>query len=139
MKKIKRLLQFYFSIATVSGNLKVLNNQYRLLAFSDDKTNESSRSSKRSRRDNFSTTNPKEKLPNCHMFGKINISDLLQNLSSSGISTDKVEEPAGPGSCIIHLVSFGLPSFIEFDNLKTTLLKFDALFFCLFHRKKKKL
>ena len=43
MKKIKRLLKFYFSIATVSGNLKVLNNQYRLLAFSDDKTNESSR------------------------------------------------------------------------------------------------
>ena len=53
------------------------------------------------------------------MLGKINISDLLQNLSSSGISTDKVEEPAGPGSCIIHLVSFGVPSFIvigQFEN-----------------------
>ena len=134
MKKIKRLLQFYFSIATVSGNLKVLNNQYRLLAFSDDKTNESSRSSKRSRRDNFSTTNPKEKLPNCHMFGKINISDLLQNLSSSGISTDKVEEPAGPGSCIIHLVRSHFSIVSSFS-----LLTFDALSLCYFPRKKKKL
>ena len=34
------------------------------------------------------------------MFGKINISNLLQNLQ--GIAADKVEEP-GPGHFIIHL------------------------------------
>ena len=41
-------------------------------------------------------------IPAQYMFGKINISNLLQNLQSQGIAADKVEEP-GPGHFIIHL------------------------------------
>ena len=44
----------------------------------------------------------KDKFPAQYMFGKINISNLLQNLQSQGIAADKVEEP-GPGHFIIHL------------------------------------
>ena len=103
------------SMATVSGTLKVLNNQYKLFprhnhdsASSDFFDKDSRKSSSRNRKEtspNTITTTQKEKFPECHMYGKLNISELLQNLASSGISTDKVEEPS-PGSCIIHLVIY---------------------------------
>ena len=89
------------SIATISGKLNVLNNQYKLLS-QDDKGSDV-RPSKKQRKESSPITTQKEKLPNCHMYGKINVSDLLQNFQTSGISTDKVEEP-GQGCCIIHLV-----------------------------------
>ena len=98
------------SMATVSGTLKVLNNQYKLFprhnhdsASSDFFEKDSRKSSSRNRKETSPITTQKEKFPECHMYGKLNISELLQNLASSGISTDKVEEPS-PGSCIIHLV-----------------------------------
>ena len=93
------------SIATVSGTLKVLNNQYKLLPRHHDAADYVEDSRSRIRKETSPTTTQKEKFPECHMYGKLNISDLLQNLASSGLSTDKVEEPS-PGSCIIHLVIY---------------------------------
>jgi hypothetical protein len=45
----------------------------------------------------------KSRQPECHMFGKINVVDLVQNLTAKGITDARVEEPS-PGNYIIHLV-----------------------------------
>ena len=92
------------SIATVTGKLDLTNHKYRLDENDSDKS-ESTRSAKRQKK-----LPKKDNCPDRYLFGKITISNLLQNLAAHGISTLKTEEP-GPGQYIIHLVSYYLEYF----------------------------
>lgn len=98
------------SVATVTGNLKVINNKYKLADLEDLTSSDRKRSRK----------GDKEKQPSCHMYGKISISDLLQNLAAHGLSAGKVEEPC-PGSFIIHLVTLNV-SFVRSLKIISILL-----------------
>lgn len=84
--------------ATITGTLNVSNNKYHLSELESSTENNGGRSSKRQKRDKTY----KDKMPEKYLYGKVNISTLLQNLTAHGISATKVEEP-GPGSFIIHL------------------------------------
>ena len=99
-KKLKPVeLKPGVSIATLTGKIDLKNHRY-FLEMESAKDQGSSKSAKKQKK---MTSPTKEKWPQHYHFGKISISNLLQNLSTHGISTLKIEEP-GHGEYIIHLV-----------------------------------
>eukprot|EP00095_Tigriopus_kingsejongensis_P004426 maker-scaffold731_size105367-snap-gene-0.13 protein:Tk04426 transcript:maker-scaffold731_size105367-snap-gene-0.13-mRNA-1 annotation:"integrator complex subunit 9" len=91
------------ALATITGNLIVSNNKYRLQPI-EDKPIEIPQKRKRESRNSTSQVPLQARKPTEYLYGRLNVKEFVQKLSSMGIQDARLEE-ISKGCSIINMVN----------------------------------
>ena len=78
----------------------------------EDSQEDSAKKKRKSRKDVVEKLPLKHRVPSGHLFGRLDLRQVTQRLSSAGINDARVEQ-VNPGNFMIHLVSFKREIFVQ--------------------------
>ncbi|XP_040572594.1 integrator complex subunit 9 [Lepeophtheirus salmonis] len=109
------------SVATITGDLSVIDNKYKLKDIIDSKPEIGGSRKRKYRELNYLSL--KSRHPKEYLFGKLDVNTFMERLTSSGVSGARLED-TGSGTYVIHLESEGC--YIKIDGHKTDVFCDDS-------------